>query len=127
MTIKFETTANAVWTATGAWTGVPDHVTAWVGNNFLGEVAVTEPANLGAANDTYTIASGVDIPFVITPTEGSAGQADAAFLAVLADTQNITFRLHDGDPGNAHTSNELASGNAPGYARVTVAGRIVSA
>ena len=126
MTIKVETTADAVWTATGNWTGIPDHVTVWLGSNFLGETSITEPTQL-QANDTYTIASGMSIPFTITPRGGTAGQADDAFLAVLADTQNITIALHDGDPGNNHTANELASAGEPGYARVTVTGRIVSA
>ena len=125
MTIKFETTADAVWTATGTWTGVPDHIQAFIGNDFLGEVAVTEPTAL-QNRDTYTIASGTDIPFTITPARGAAGQADDAFLAVMNDTQNITFAMYDGDPGNNHDQNELTSTNSPGYARVTVAGRIVS-
>lgn len=126
MTIEFETTEAAVFTASGDWTGVPDHVTAWVGSNFLGEVAITEPETL-ERNDTYTIAAGLKIPFNITPTGGSVGQADAGFLAVLADTQDITLALHDGDPGNAHDQNELAAGNAAGYARATVAARVEAA
>ena len=127
MAIKFETTEAAVWTATGDWTGVqPDYVTFWIGSNFLAEESVTEPAEL-ANRDTYTIAAGVDIPFTVTPRGGAAGDADEAMLAVMSDTPDITIALHDGDPGNAHTANELQSTSAPGYARVTVAGRIVSA
>ena len=126
MTIKIETTADAVWTATGAWTEAPQYVVFFIGSNFVCEEAITEPAVL-ANRDTYTIASGVDIPFNITPRGGSAGDADDALLALLADTPNVTLALFSDDPGSSYNQNELSSTSEPGYARVTVAGRIVSA
>ena len=65
------------------------------------------------------------IPFTVTPARGTAGQADAALSAALG-TGNLAIALHDGDPGDAHTANELTSGSNAGYARVTVAYRIVT-
>lgn len=126
MTINIESTANAVWTATRDWQDAPDHVTAWIGANFIGEVGITAPEAL-ETNDTYTIASGLELPFTITPTEGTAGQADAAFIAMMGSGNNLTFRLHKGDPGNAHTANELTAARNAGYARKAVNYRTVAA
>lgn len=123
MTIAIETTANAVWTAGADWQDAPTYVTAWIGTNFLGEASITAP-ELAEMNDTYTIASGLEIPFTITPAGGAAGDADDAFIARLG-TGNISLALHSGDPGNAHTGNELTSARNTGYARVSVASRTI--
>jgi len=128
MTIKIETTAAAVFTANRDWASSENltKVTAWIGNDFLGESNTISPVpeNL-EANDTYTIAKGLSFPFTITPANGAAGDADATFIALLG-TGSVTLRLHHGDPGNSHTANEYDSTGQPGYARQTVAFKTVA-
>ena len=128
MTIKIETTAAATFTATADWstTEKVTHVTAWIGANFLGESNAISPAPEDLeANDTYTIAVGLEFPITITPANGAAGDADDTFIGLLG-TGMVTLRLHHGDPGNAHTANEFDTTSQPGYARPTVAFRTVA-
>lgn len=122
MAVRMSTSAAAVWTATGTWADAPTHVGVWLGNNFLGADDFAAPDTL-QSGDSYTIASGMRYDWTITPDGAAAGSADSALAALMqagADEVAMSLSLHDGDPGNAGTANEIAVAQNAGYARKSV-------
>ena len=122
MTVTVSTRAAVDFTASADWTTTPTYVTTWFGSSFIGESNAISGLEQLEAQEIYRIPSGEAITFDLTPFNGALGDGDAALAAVLnaaSDEVTLTFRLHNGDPGNAHTANELNSTNAPGYSRQT--------
>ena len=129
MTVRIATTTGAVFSASGDWQDAPTHVRAWIGTNFIGEDDLPATAEVLENNDTYTIPSGTQYDWTMTPDGAVAGRADAALAALMnagADEVSLRFSLHTAAlaanaNGDALAANELATGRNPGYARASAA------
>lgn len=127
MTVRMKTTSDAIWTASSAWAHRPTYVTWWLETasntyNFVGESSSISGLALLAANDSYRIPAGATCDFTVTPSNGAAGDADVAVVSMMGygrASLALQMRFHNGDPGNAHTANEIAAASNPGYARKT--------
>lgn len=129
MTVRIATTAGATFSASGDWQDAPTHVRAWIGTNFLGEDDLASVAEALETNDTYTIPSGTQYNWTMTPDGAAAGRADTALAALMnagADEVSLRFSLHTAAlaanaNGAALAANELTTGRNPGYARASAA------
>ena len=109
------------------WADAPTHVRAWIGTNFLGEDDLANTPNTLNDNDTYTIPSGTQYDWTVTPDGAPAGGADAALAALMnagADEVTLRFSLHTaalaGSPTN-YSADEIDVATNTGYARASAA------
>ena len=126
MPVRMSTTGVATFTASADWQDVPDHVTAWIGTNFIGffRIPDAQAPELLENGDSYSIPIGTNYDWTLTAAGGAGIDPDAGMAAVLnsgADEQSLRFGLSKGAPGNLGTANELTPARNPGYARQAAA------
>ena len=125
MAVRIATTAVVTFTAGADWQDAPTHVRAWIGNNFIGEDDLPTTPELLELNDTYTIPSGTQYNWTLTPDGAAANAADAGLAALMnagADEVTLQFSLHTrAVQGTAYAGDELTAARNTGYARSSAA------
>lgn len=125
MTVRLRTTSAATFSATADWTDRPTYSTAWIREGgvdyFFGSDDFSAPEVL-ENRDSYSIPVGTTYDLTFTPDDASAGQADQAMARLMnagSDEVILRLSLHDGDPGENGTANEIDPTTNLGYGRTT--------